>query len=165
MGSEAGSIPEPLVPRVQYLKKELDWQIPAFDKRRRANWGVAKFFRVSLFIVGTVTTILVGLNAGDVKINGLDPAYLKIGALIFSATATGLAGAEAFFNARALWVSFNEAWTGLLHIQAQLLYREAAAELTSDFVDKLFDSHQAVLARVNSNWAAARQTTPQLPKP
>jgi hypothetical protein len=104
--------------QVEYLKKSLETQITAFQKRRRENRRLSVALRVLIISLGGLITILLGVKVDTALQQSLNNLALVFGAVISLATA-----GESFFNYRELYVRYTATYVQLLNLRSDLEFQ------------------------------------------
>ncbi len=139
--------------KAKYLRDQLDSQINGFKKRRENNRKNAFWLKISITVLGSIITILLGL-----KISGAIDLFASI-ALVLSGLITILNTLESFFDYRTLWLRYTITSTQLLSIKSDLDYL-LLSDLnlnTEKGIDELYKRYTNVLTETNESWLGVRK--------
>lgn len=141
--------------RQEYLLKLLNHLIDTHTKKRGQARSAARLLKISLIVLGGVTTVLIGLREfGTFSAIG---ETLGIVTLILSALATGLVAWDGFDNSGWKWAHYRDMLLRLYMIRDQVQFdANAAGGLTADLCQAHFNSLQALLSEDRDKWQSVR---------
>jgi hypothetical protein len=139
--------------KTKYLSELLETQINGFKKRRESNRSYALRLKISITVLGSIITILLGL-----KINGITDLFASI-ALVLSGAITILNTLEGYFDYRTLWLRYTLTVTRLLAIKTDLDYLllSDATTIADKEIDELYKRYSNILAETNEAWLGIRK--------
>lgn len=108
--------------QLEYVKKEIDYEIGLFTQRKHFNRKAAFSFTVVPATLAALATVSIGAS------EKLGNKWLPILAMIATGIASILGAWEGLFSNRKLWRINNVALTGLYELKSDIEYRETATD-------------------------------------
>ena len=103
--------------QIDFLKSQIEEAIKALYFRRKNNKSKAFYMQISVTILSSISTIILGL-----KIDKLEE-FTRISALVISTFITIISGVDAFFNHKRLWVTYADTLNAMYSLRFDLDYR------------------------------------------
>lgn len=139
----------------EYLTAKLNHLIEdQFEKRGKARYS-ARNLKILLILLGSVTTVLIGLR----EFSSFERfgETLSIITLILSALATGLTAWDGFNNSSWKWAHYRDMLTRLYSIRDHVKFdARSEAGLSDDQCRDHFDQLLALLAEDREKWQSVR---------
>ena len=137
--------------QIDYLKKQIELAIKGLFTRRNNNKTKAFVFQISITILSSISTIILGLNIPELK------EFTRITALIISTLITIFSGIDAFFNHKRLWTTYADTLNAMYSLRFDLEYTLLRGEpITNENLDNFKNRYQAILDTSNEKWMKLR---------
>jgi hypothetical protein len=162
MSVPAGDPSQPVAPAMEdlsgeldYLKKQIIDRRDSFASRAGTNKTRAFRLRMTIVVLGAITTFVLGAKTNAV-LAPYDHA-LSLVALFLSATVPAVAAWDAFYDHKWLWVEYSAARNALSALLDDLEYtRLSPAQITRAKVDALYLRYRAIVDDTNNAWQDKR---------
>jgi hypothetical protein len=142
--------------KMAFFRARLEQNIKSFRRRRKLNRILAFVLRMSVILLGSLTTILLGLK-GYHPFN-VQEDLLTGCALISSAVVTVLSAWEIFFDHRWLWILYTRTLLELNEVADNLAYRSAGnTDMPEEELDILYDRFHRIIEGTNMAWTEKRR--------
>ena len=145
---------DPVSHKIDFLRTQLQTNINGFRNLRAVSKRKAFVLRMSVVLLGALTTLLLGL-----KSNPLFESYeneISAAALLCSATVPILSAWDAFFDYRWLWVRYTSAQQTLYGVLDDLEFEMGAGPISDARLEELYKRFRAALEETNSAWRDRR---------
>ncbi len=136
--------------QVEFLQNNIEDKIQSFHAKRISNKNKATWLHVSVTLLGSISTVVLGLEMAD---NNLLASYTKNTALITSALITLISGYTTFFDHKDLWINYTKTRNELKKLQFELnFYLKGKPDITAEKIDDFKEKYNNILIRANQDW-------------
>lgn len=149
---------EELKIKIDFLIIHIDERITGFTKRRNDNKHKAQNFHVLVTFLGTLGTVVLGLDFVKYDCLSFLQDNTKNIALIISAGVTVVSAYNMFFDHKGLWVNYTTTRNDLYALKFDIdFYLQGNKELEINTVIQFKDRYNDILDRANQKWSKIRE--------
>lgn len=149
---------------IEFLRTQIKNQVTYFAVKQKENRNWAFILRLISIILGTLVTILLGIQILFEEASDLATTITVI-ALIVNAIATFVNAAGQNFGFSQIWILYTITSNSLRRLESDLQYLET--KMADDdlrniekALDKIYDEYSEILENTNKVWEQIRQQRP-----